>query len=863
MAMFTTLTTDSPQRLLRKRRARPSWTAAASVLALTCSVFIHPAAAQSPPAGASSEFKIDPASVTRFGPACKYPQAGWIVLHIEGSPYDRGYQHGKLMSREIVDTIGTLALAHSPKAPHDAWKLMRTAANALFLRQYAPEYLEEMRGIADGAASAGANYDDRPIDLVDIVTINSDIETEFLEDALRATPTGLEGKRFPEPPVGRPHRRPEDHCSAFAATGPATADGKIVFGHITMFQLMYVQHYNVWLDVKPTAGHRVAMQSFPGGIMSGLDYYMNDAGLLICETTIDQTAYEAGGAPVASRIRQAAQYADNIDRAVELLGAKNNGLYTNEWLLADTNTNEIAMFELGTAATRLWRSSRDEWVGGTKGFYWGCNNGKDMKVRAEMLPSLEGKPGNIVFHPEQRDMAWLKLFDKRAGKIDTAFGFEAFTTPPLAAFPSCDAKFTTSDMAKEMKTWAIWGPPLGKTWDATAAERKKWPDIRPLVSNDWTILTSDPPPAAVEGTLAVDLKTKLDDEADDDKPHHRRDVVEYPAAWHGTLLPATPADTWLAAAFSDYEKIVALEKSHQKAAVGKPMKQSVRDEIALVKFVPWSKWLAAERRLGRELPLSQTEFDWHSDDWYTIAAGKGTMLLAALRAELGAETFDAAMDAFGRKHAGQPVTADTFVKHCEGQAGRPLESFFAPWLTSSVSPDERSGNFWAVSSFEAERERALIVVGTLHDVQSQREAAERLQRQIARHWSNWQVPIVVDADITDEQLSTHHVLLVGTPTTNAVASRWSKRLPVTFGEGSFVVRGSTYAHPASAVIAACENPASPRYSVVIFAGLSADATWHVVAKYPNRDDPPPQTLVLPAHSHPRAFGAERFTVHTE
>jgi hypothetical protein len=209
------------------------------------------------------------------------------------------------------------------------------------------------------------------------------------------------------------------------------------------------------------------------------------------------------------------------------------------------------------------------------------------------------------------------------------------------------------------------------------------------------------------------------------------------------------------------------------------------------------------------------------------------------------------------------VATNVFVKHCEDQAGRPLESFFAPWLTSGVSSDERSGNFWAVNSFEAERDRALIVVGTLHDVQSQREAAERLQRQIARHWSNWQVPIIADSDITDEQLSTHHVLIVGTPTTNAIASRWSKQLPVTFGEGSFVARGKTYAHAASALIAAGENPASPRYSVVIFAGLSADATWHVVAKYPNRDDPPPQTLVLPAHGHPRAFGAERFAAPAE
>ena len=33
---------------------------------------------------------------------------------------------------------------------------------------------------------------------------------------------------------------------------------------------------------------------------------------------------------------------------VELLKTRNNGLYTNEWIIGDARTNEIAMLELGT-----------------------------------------------------------------------------------------------------------------------------------------------------------------------------------------------------------------------------------------------------------------------------------------------------------------------------------------------------------------------------------------------------------------------------------------------------------------------------------------------------------------------------------
>src|SRR5207253_4983322 len=286
----------------------------------------------------------------------------------EGEPYERGYQHGRLLAPEIASYIRCLAAMQSSSSPSDGWRHTRRLVNALFMRRYEKEYLEEMRGIADGATAAGARFDNRPLDLVDVVSLNVWPEIDTLDSALEALPTGLEGQRFPHPqPRSMPAPKPM-RCSAFAATGPATADGKIVFGHITMFSLYPSSFYNVWLDIKPTRGHRVLMQSYPAGIQSGLDYYLNDAGLLVCETTLAQTRFEIKGLTIASRIRQTLQYADSIDKAVEILQEQNNGLYTNEWLLADIKTNEIAMFELGTYRNKLWRSSKNEWYGGTEGF---------------------------------------------------------------------------------------------------------------------------------------------------------------------------------------------------------------------------------------------------------------------------------------------------------------------------------------------------------------------------------------------------------------------------------------------------------------------------------------------------------------
>src|SRR5438552_2141673 len=91
------------------------------------------------------------AAVKTFGPAYRYPTGGWIYLHIEGQPYERGYQHGHLMAREIPEYLERCAADLGVKADASGWTQLRTSANALFLRGFDREILEEMRGIADGA----------------------------------------------------------------------------------------------------------------------------------------------------------------------------------------------------------------------------------------------------------------------------------------------------------------------------------------------------------------------------------------------------------------------------------------------------------------------------------------------------------------------------------------------------------------------------------------------------------------------------------------------------------------------------------------------------------------------------------------
>lgn len=769
-------------------------------------------------------FTPEPASVQWCGPAYRYPQAGWIVIHIEGKPYDRGYQYGTLMAKEIAGFAESIGTYQSTKAPSDGWRYWRAMADALFLRRYNSELLEEMKGIADGAAASGAKIFDRAVDLVDIVTINSDVELNFVENALSVTPTGLEGRDFKEPPYARKKQVPMGHCSAFAATGPATKDGQIVLGHITMWNLYHSRWYNVWLDVKPEQGHRIMLQTYPGGIMSGLDYYQNDKGLLLSETTISQTRYHINGTPLTQRCRLAIQYASTVDECVAQLNDKNNGLYTNEWLIADTKTNEIAMFEMGTTQTKLWRSSKNEWPGNTPGFYWGCNNTKDLQVRLETQVCLDCKPANMTFRPSERDKMWLKLYDENKGTIDEAFAFKAFTTPPLAAYPSLDVKFTTTALAKEFKSWGLFGPPLGRSWEPTEEERQKYDGkIYPLISNDWTILSGKAPEMAKQ--MANDVKStarpftvasaSASSDGDGDE-YEDSSIIERNPAWNGTLLPKSDADVWLTAGFADYERIVS--KLRQK--------KFDKESLNLALYAYGVKSRQAAQRLGKEIALNKLKLDPRENDSYDQVAGRGVLVLHQLRELLGGNAFDGAMNQFGKAHAGKEVTTSEFRTHMEKATGKSLEAFFSKYV-DNVLPYDPSAPRWSIFGWEKDIGNTIIIYGTQVESAANREAAQRLQDTIARRWGNFRPTIKSDREITDSDLQ-NHLLLIGRPEANSITAKFAGQFPITQSKRSFSVNEKIYASDQSGIIVAGAYPEKPNRCIVAFMGLGAESTWKLV-----------------------------------
>ncbi|MBZ0089676.1 MAG: hypothetical protein K8H90_04780, partial [Thermoanaerobaculia bacterium] len=470
-------------------------------------------------------------------------QGGWILLHVEGEPYARGYQHGYLLAEEIAAYLAKLAQVANGKDPAAGWAAVRTLADATMLRGFSEELLTEMRGIADGAAAGGAKFEGRAIDFLDVVTLNAQIDVDYLKSGLATLPHALTGRSFltAEEELAIPDG--SHKCSALAATGPATADGRVVFGQIFMWSGYTGVHFNVLLDLVPSAGERVVFQTFPGGIHSGTDFYMNGAGLVVGETTVAQTPWNPDGAPMSDRIRRAVQYGRSIDEVVAILAERNNGLYTNDWPMADTKSEETAICLLGTEKMKLWRSGENPF--GTPGFLWANNNARDPEVRAEYAVQPSGAPYDPVFAPWNRDLAFNAYYEREKGRIDVPSVARLFATSPINLAHACDGKITTSEMAAKLVFWAHHGKvTLREKFPAKGARRMPdLPGARPHLTLGYTAVTPLWLEAKLDAARAAGrfapFETKMETPELDLAKVKDRGRVEPKQLWQGTLFPAS------------------------------------------------------------------------------------------------------------------------------------------------------------------------------------------------------------------------------------------------------------------------------------------------------------------------------------
>ena len=307
-----------------------------------------------------------------------------------------------------------------------------------------------MRGIADGAAKAGAKIDGRAVDFLDVVTLNSSIDLGYLRSALAMTPHAL-GRSFlttedeVKSPSGAQVLRVRRHR-------PGDEGRPVVFGQIFMWSGYTGVHFDVVADVVPSKGSRLVYETFPGGIHSGTDFYMNEAGIMIGETTVAQTPWTRRDAPsTASGGRRSTPA-----RSTTSCGScgENNGLYTNDWPIADVKTDEIAILLLGTSAGKLWRSR-----GATSRSAPRVSSGREQREGRRGAQGVRRRPST---RPSTSSSApgtatWPSLLRPREGEDRRARGGRRLATSPINRPHACDGKVTTSEMAEKLVFLAHYG----------------------------------------------------------------------------------------------------------------------------------------------------------------------------------------------------------------------------------------------------------------------------------------------------------------------------------------------------------------------------------------------------------------------
>jgi hypothetical protein len=405
---------------------------------------------------------------TWLAQAHRHEKAGWIYLHIEGQPRERGFQHGFLLAKEITEWLRVRRAAWYHNTAMEWADLLKETAR--FMTPFIDaENREELLGIVDGLRAAGTT-----VTLDDLVAYNAGIE--------------LEGYWWPEAKKqleggSTVVNTPKERCSSFIATGSMTRGGGVVLGHNTMGD--YVEaNANVIIDLVPAKGHRILMQTVPGWIHSGMDFFITAAGLVGSETTIGGfSGFNEWGIPEFVRMRRATQDASTIDEWCAIMKEGNNGGYANAWLLGDVNTGEIARLELGLIHTAIERT-RD-------GFFLGSNIAENLKIlrRETSANDVDIRKSNVA-----RRVRWKELMAQHRGKIDVALAkdFEAdhldpfvkkdrpggrtlcghweFETdhPNVPFYPAgtFDAKVVDTAMAKKMSFAARWGSGCGRAFDA-------------------------------------------------------------------------------------------------------------------------------------------------------------------------------------------------------------------------------------------------------------------------------------------------------------------------------------------------------------------------------------------------------------
>ena len=355
----------------------PKFLKATAVLAIMISVLIVPILTFAHPSGLPAS--NGPGDTYIYAPDgkgyLKINIDGKKLLHVEGTPYEMGYQHGYLLAEDvgimtsedyflnlildmllgmdkdeiiakimeligdchvIEDLLDCAIIGLKDFLINLTWSMMQENF------QYVPEaFLEEMQGVADGATDAGVATTQK-----NVLILNMGFDALLtLGYPIAMIVTLIPGlATLVAKIIENLHA-----CNGFVVYGDATVDGRVLLGRDFMFSSYGFHETALLIEQVPDDGYSFVSVSYAGFV--GATAAMNSKGLGIgCDMVpaLDCTPGESGMG-VLLTCRNVVQYAGELSEAVDMINTSKRGV---SWLyvLGDGVGEEIGGAVMETSA---------------------------------------------------------------------------------------------------------------------------------------------------------------------------------------------------------------------------------------------------------------------------------------------------------------------------------------------------------------------------------------------------------------------------------------------------------------------------------------------------------------------------------
>lgn len=269
------------------------------------------------------------------------------VLHLRGTPYEMGYQHGVLLRQEIRGRVASLYRELTSD-------LLPLLVQEVRLLAIPGEFEEEMRGLAQGA---GVSYTDILLLNICLPLVARPRSDEALHELL----TTFEPWFPPHLEVRSPFSTPDESASkwvvlfpraTFALFGKTSKSGDLfhgVEGDMPLERLLFILY-------EPEADNAFVSLSQPG--MVGVTMGLNEEKISVAYLDVPSLDSSLRGVPLPFTLRQVLQYSGDLSQALRIVASAPRAGGANV-VIGDGKLASAAALEVTTRRHALFEAQDD------------------------------------------------------------------------------------------------------------------------------------------------------------------------------------------------------------------------------------------------------------------------------------------------------------------------------------------------------------------------------------------------------------------------------------------------------------------------------------------------------------------------